>query len=66
MKKYLSYLKINCVYYSDIKPVEINVLFLIRKKKSKRGKEGGVFFKTEKMILDHAYNEWTETVQEYS
>ncbi len=48
-----------------LRPVKINVLFLIRKKKSKKG-EGKGCFKTEKMTIDHAYNEQTETVQEYS
>ncbi len=35
-------------------------------KNNKRGREGGIFFKTQKVTLDHEYNEWTETAQEYS
>ncbi len=45
----------------SIRPVKINVFFLIRKK-IKKG-EGVVdcsFFNTEKMTLDCAYNEQTE------
>ncbi len=46
-----------------LRPAKINVLFLIRKK-MKKGVEfffgGGV--KTEKMTIDYAYNERTETV----
>ncbi len=37
----------------SIRTVKINLLFLIRKIIKKR-RDGGVFFKTEKMILDHA------------
>ncbi len=49
-----------------LRAVKINVLFLIRRKNKKGGgREVFFFFNTEEMILDHTYNEWTETVYEY-
>ncbi len=49
----------------QLRPVKINVMFLISKTKSKKGGREVFFnflFKTEIMTLDHVYNEVTGTV----
>ncbi len=48
---------------SKVSPVKINILFLMTEKKNHKG--GGSFlgfFNTEKITIDHVYNEQTETV----